>query len=599
MSARVVFRYGHATRLVGGKQVVDPASEKRVLAVRQGFMPAPVLATYKIATEGLRWDARAKQHVASVDKLPGILARLREASFDAVVTPEVAELLERHEATTWLDLQAARERLGILAREMAAKGKALRPYQVVGVEWLAVRHRALFADDMGTGKSVATLCALPPNAPVLVVCPAAVKGVWIVETSTWRSTMSPQMLEGRTSFRFPKPGEMVITNFDILPNCHKPKCPKKTVVTCDGCSLVLPEAHAEGCKRGTTYCPGCAPMPVPHEGTVMIVDEAHRVRNRNSRRAESVRALAGAVRGKKGRSWFVTGTPILNDPEELWSILESCDLAHEAFGSWKAFVQCMGGRVKTVEIYDKKKRTKVTKQIGYEWGAPSEDVVERLQRVMLRRMKADVMGDLPPMTIRHLPVDVDKAALKAFDKMLRELGGAQALGEILSRKKIPFEMVSTVRSALAKAKIPAMLEQVENYESNGVPLLVFSAHRAPIDLLAEREGWAVITGDTPARERTQIAAGFQAGAYKGFGGTIEASGEGITLTYASHELFVDEEWTPALNAQARDRAMRHGQKNAVSVDVLVANHALDQRIAEILAGKTTIIEGSVDAARQR
>ncbi len=599
MTIRVVFRYGHATVKNGGRLVVDAASEKRVLVARQGFMATPRMTEYRTATEGLRFDPKTKQSWASVDKLPSILRRLREAAFDVIVTAEVSELLAAYEVSQWLDLQAAKDRLVLLEREMKSQGKTLYPYQTVGVEWLSVRHRGLFADDMGLGKSVQTLCAIPPNAPVLVICPAAVKGVWTTETAIWRRTLSPQILEGRRSFRFPKPGEMIITNFDILPNCHLEDCPKKTTLVCDGCSPILPEAHVEGCKRGTTYCPGCAPMPEPHEGTVMVVDEAHKIKNSKTRMGESCRALAGVVRGRKGRSWYLTGTPILNNPEELWSILESCDLAHEAFGSWKEFVRCMGGRVKLVETFDKRKRQKVTKQVGYEWGTPLPETIERLQRVMLRRMKADVLTDLPAKTRRFLPVDVSKAALKLFDRLLHELGGAKGLMELLSRKKIPFEMVSTVRSALAKAKIPAMLDQVEHYESSGTPLVVFSAHRAPIDLLADRDGWAVITGDTKASERTRIAASFQAGAYKGLGGTIEAAGVGITLTYANHEIFVDREWTPSLNEQAEDRELRHGQKNAVFIDILVANHALDQRVAEILEGKRTIIEGSVDAARQQ
>jgi len=155
-----------------------------------------------------------------------------------------------------------------------------------------------------------------------------------------------------------------------------------------------------------------------------------------------------------------------------------------------------------------------------------------------------------------------------------------------------------VRSALAMAKIPAMLALVEEFELAKEPLLVFSAHRSPIDLFLGRPGWAVITGDTPAKDRTKIEEGFQAGKYLGLAGTIEAAGVGITLTYAAHELFVDQEWTPALNAQAEDRALRHGQKRAVCIDILVANHPLDQRVAEILLEKTAIIESSIDAARE-
>lgn len=600
-AARIVIRYeAPPPKIVDGRRVVEAEAlvERRLIVRRHGFMPAAELAAYKAATEGLRFDAKTKQHLVTVDKLPGILGRLREADFSTIVAPEVAELLEKHEAAVWLDLRAAKDRLITLARDMAAKGKALYPYQTTGVEWLAVRHRGLLGDEQGLGKSVEILCAIPPNAPVLVICPAVVKGVWIRETAMWRPTMSPQSLEGRDSFRFPRPGEMVITNFDILPQCHLPTCEKKTTITCDGCSPILPEAHLETCKRGTTYCPGCMPLPKPHEGTVLVVDEAHNCKNQKSRRGESVRAIAHAVRARAGRSWYATGTPILNNPEELWSLLESCDLAHEAFGTWKEFVRMFAGRVKTVTVFDKRRRESVLKQIGYEWGTPLEGTVERLQRVMLRRMRKDVLVDLPPKTRRLVPVDVSKASLREFDKLIKELGGTKGLAEILARKKIPFSMVSTVRSALAKAKIPAMLDMVETFELAKEPLLVFSAHRAPIDLFLKRPGWAVITGDTPARERTQIEEGFQQGKYLGLAGTIEAAGVGITLTYAAQELFVDQEWTPALNAQAEDRALRHGQKRAVSIDILVANHPLDQRVAEILLAKTTLIESSVDAARE-
>lgn len=573
-------------------------AERRLVVTKRGFLPSDALPTYKIATEGLRYDPKTKQSVATVDKLPGVIKRLREAAFDVIVTPEVAAMLEKHEAGVWLDLQAAKERLAVLAKEMAKSGKALYPYQERGVEWLTVRHRALLGDQPGLGKSVQTLASLPANAPVLVVCPAIVKGVWIREAGFWRPSMSPQALEGRKSFRFPKPGEMVITNFDILPRCHLETCTKKTVVVCEGCSPILPEGHKPGCKRGTTYCPGCTPLPKPHEGTVFVVDEAHGLRNSKSLRGDACRTLAAMVRARGGRSWYLTGTPILNNPEELWNLLESCDLAHEAFGSRKEYVRLMGGTIKTVEIYNKKLRKKVTKVIGVEWGTPLPETVDRLQRVMLRRMRADVLKDLPAKTRRLLPVDVSAASLKTFDKLLKELGGTKGLAEILAQKKIPFAMVSTVRSALAKAKIPAMLALVEEYEDASEPLLVFSAHRAPIDLFLDKPGWAVITGDTPARERTQIEDDFQKGNYKGLAGTIEACGVGITLTYAAQEVFVDREWTPALNDQAEDRALRHGQKRAVSIDILVANHVLDQRIAEILLEKTTLIEASVDAARE-
>jgi SNF2 family DNA or RNA helicase len=218
---------------------------------------------------------------------------------------------------------------------------------------------------------------------------------------------------------------------------------------------------------------------------------------------------------------------------------------------------------------------------------------------MLRRMKKDVMQDLPPKTKRFYPVDVDKKCLRACDELLAQHGGLAAVTAMLAKEKIPFELFSTVRSILASAKVPAMLALVEQHEEEETPLLVFSAHRAPIDLLSKRPGWEVITGDTPAARRSEIEDAFQAGKLRGIGGTIKAAGVAITLTHGSNQVFVDQELTPSLNEQAEDRQLRHGQKNAVLITVLVANHILDERVAEILLRKQALITASVDAARDQ
>ena len=120
-----------------------------------------------------------------------------------------------------------------------------------------------------------------------------------------------------------------------------------------------------------------------------------------------------------------------------------------------------------------------------------------------------------------------------------------------------------------------------------------------IDALGKREGWAVITGDTSDVERTQVQDDFQAGKLKGVACTIKAGGVAITLTRATNEIFIDEEWTPALNAQAQDRCHRIGQTGNVQITRLVATHALDRRIAELLGEKTTRINATIEAAAVR
>jgi len=219
-------------------------------------------------------------------------------------------------------------------------------------------------------------------------------------------------------------------------------------------------------------------------------------------------------------------------------------------------------------------------------------------------MKRDVLPQLPAKTVRDIEVnglsaatkklcDATLAALEAIDV---DLAKALAIASSTENKRITFRQFSEARAALATAKLQSAIEMVESFEDAGEPVVVFSAHRAPIDVLGTRVGWAVITGDTSADKRTEIENMFQAGKLKGVACTIKAGGVAITLTKACNALFIDEEWTPALNAQAQDRVYRIGQSRGVVITRLVATHALDRRIATLLAEKTEIITSAVDAA---
>lgn len=153
-----------------------------------------------------------------------------------------------------------------------------------------------------------------------------------------------------------------------------------------------------------------------------------------------------------------------------------------------------------------------------------------------------------------------------------------------------------MRALLAKCRIPAMLDLVEDFEDAEQPLVVFSAYKAPIQELAKRDGWAVITGDTTSRQRQEIVREFQAGNLKGVGLTIRAGGTGLTLTKASNVLFVDLDWVPTQNAQAVDRVRRIGQTaGSVQVIRLSSNHPVDRRVQEILVQKMELIHGAIEA----
>lgn len=412
---------------------------------------------------------------------------------------------------------------------------------------LALHDGALLADDMGLGKTVQALLALPPTAGVVVVAPACVKHNWRTETTRWRPDLKVAVLEGRGSFRWPAPGEMVILNPDILPGTAR-KDGKRTVV--DG----LP--------------------PKPDHECILIADEAHLYKSHTAARSARMKALATAA----DRRWALTGTPLLGRPFDLYGLLGSFDLDRDVFGGWFGFLRLFGGHK--------------GQWGGYEFDGPTgPEAAERLRRVSLRRTKAEVLPDLPGKTRTTLTVNgMDRATEKALDDALEEWH------EVIAGELPPFSAFSALRAQLATSRIPALVELVEGYEDAETPLVVFSAHRAPVDALEAREGWATITGDTSGAERQAVVERFQAGQLRGVALTIAAGGVGLTLTRASTMVFVDLDWTPALNLQAEDRICRIGQKaEGCNYVVMQSDHVLDLHVGALLGEKMALIERAVEA----
>jgi hypothetical protein len=401
-------------------------------------------------------------------------------------------------------------------------------------------HMYVTADYLLTHNTLQAGLALPAGAGAVVVAPAVAKGVWKREMAKWRPEITVTVLSGRGSFRAPVAGEMVVTNYELLPD-EAPALP-----------------------------PGC----------VVVADEAHLLKSRKAARSKRFCKLSAAARAAGGKVWLLTATPILNRPTEMWNLFEAAGIAHEAFGGYRAFTRLFDGVQGGWG--------------GWSWGTPeSEEIARRLSRVMLRRAKSEVLADLPAKRWSSITVDIDAGTRALCD----EVDVEAVVAAIKAGEKLDFKKMSAARAALAKAKIAAMLEVVESHEEQGEPLVVFSAHRAPIDALAKRDGWAVITGDTLPEKRTAIEQAFQAGELRGVGCTIKAGGVAITLTKAANALFVDKEWTPALNGQAEDRIYRIGQTRGVLITSLIADHPLDARVDELVAEKTRIIDASVEAAR--
>ena len=181
--------------------------------------------------------------------------------------------------------------------------------------------------------------------------------------------------------------------------------------------------------------------------------------------------------GLAGRCWLLSGTPLDNKPPDLYGLLESGGMAYQTFGGWGRFVKLFNGFKNDWG--------------GYEWGEPQAEVPEMLRRVMLRRRKVDVLKDLPPKRFQTLTVNGEDTALRREMDALWEQWGDALESDCLP----PFEEFSTVRQKLAAGRTKHVLELAAQYEEAGEPLVVFSAHKAPIEALGERDGWTTITGD--------------------------------------------------------------------------------------------------------
>lgn len=451
--------------------------------------------------------------------------------------------------------------------------KNLYDYQKEGADFLYAKSAALLGDEMGTGKTVQALCALPSKARVLIVCPSTVKFNWVKEANTWRpdyrvtvlsasktqTDYEATILVGKEKFRVPEENEIFILNREILPDFLLPK--KK-----EGMQFPVCDLEEDFLKK--------------LREVYIIVDEAHKFKGTKTAAHKKMKTLSRNSRS----TWALTGTPLLNRPEDLWGVLSACNMEKIVFNRYgispyDLFFQSFGG-------YQDRFGTKFT--------GPSSELPSLISRVRLARKRKDVLPQLPNKIYTNILVSLDGKDGSVIMKEMDEL--EKKYNKILNENALPpLTQFSRIRANIALNRIPAMLEYVEECEEQEVPIVVFSAHRSPIDILSTREGWAVIHGGISQSDRQKVVDAFQAGKLKGIGLTLDSGAEGITLTRAWKCLFVDLDWVPATNQQAEDRVCRIGQtSNKVEIVRFVANHPLDARLFKLLTEKEKLIKETFD-----
>lgn len=567
----------------------------RSVAVASIFNPtAEGLESFDSLCRRVGFDRKAEiGKTGPVDLVPELCAALEENHFVFDMSDVLADELLRVAA----ELRSKSIAGGI----QAATDQRIMEHQRIGIEWLSPLRFAVLADDGGLGKTMVLLKAAPPNARMLVVCPNAMKGAmidgvpcggWADEAKRWRPDLRITILEGNGSFRWPEPGELVVMNYDILPPTPEQNAKKK--------EQALKKAKKEKVEYEKPDLP--APAPAPPDGVLLIGDEAHFVAG-NSKRTDRFAHLCLMVQATaNGCTWGATATPMKNIEEELWVVLSIFGCAIRAFGSRANYARMHNA---TLEEVAKNKSRWVL-------GHPTPEVAERLKKVMLRRRKRDVLKDLPPITFKRLVVEVDRDTIAACDEAWEEmeragvsLEEAMDLVEEADESDLEFSIIAKALEALARAKTPAALEYADELERTGTPAVFFSMNTAPVKVLAEREGWGVISGQLTGHrsqgkfcrlDQVEVVDRFQRGEIDNVATMIQMSGTGITLTRAEIAVLVAKAWNPAANTQAIWRIDRIGQKNPMTAVDFVANHRLDWHMSAVLEKKLATYAASVDAA---
>lgn len=333
-------------------------------------------------------------------------------------------------------------------------------------------------------------------------------------------------------------------------------------------------------------------------------------KNQNADRAAALAQLATAV------PYFLalTGTPLENRAEDLWHVLHLID--PDGWPDHGGFVRLYGNR-KRREIHGR-----VFHDDQNESMLPELRVA--LRGVMIRRLKTDVLADLPEKTRTLVAVDLPVAARAAYDAAEAEMPAIVASSLRSARAKdacalirrglpvaaaiervnataitqtqlsmLAFVVLGHLRRLVGQAKIGPAVAWIEDFAATGQPLVVFVAHRMVGDgiqaaLMRKRIKWARIDGSVKPEDRGAIVSAFQAGQIQVVVCGIRSASTGITLTRASHMLIVERDLVPAVEEQAEDRLHRLGQRAAVNIYYLTANDTIDDRLNTIAATKRRI-----------
>ncbi len=464
-------------------------------------------------------------------------------------------------------LEIRRQMLGEVALKASPVPKEiradLRPYQEEGVHWLE-RLRLMYlngilADDMGLGKTLQAISAITQHhlsvekAKSLIICPTSLLYNWKEEIHKFNPKLKVVVVDGIPGQR--KKMLQRVDDFDV-------------VIT----SYTLLQKDIE------MYC--------QNQFSYIILDEAQHIKNRGTRNAKSVKMIQAAHR------LILTGTPIENSLEDLWSLMDFL----------------MPGFLSTFDRF-MEKYIRVS-------GAQQQENMNYLRRkispFILRRMKSDVLKDLPPIDeivyhcqLSDSQLDLYRSyAATARDELVKlvEKEGFDKVQIHILATLTRLKQICCHPAIFAKekaepgdsAKYDMLLELLQSLVEGGHKTVIFSQYTKMLHIMREdfeQRGISFAYLDGTTKNRLEVVKEFNENPQiLVFLVSLKAGGTGLNLVGADTVIHYDMWWNPAVENQATDRVHRMGQKKSVSSYKLMTMNTIEEKIVEMQRRKKGLVK---------
>ncbi|XP_016061742.1 PREDICTED: DNA annealing helicase and endonuclease ZRANB3 [Miniopterus natalensis] len=440
----------------------------------------------------------------------------------------------------------------------------LLPFQKEGITFALRRNgRCMVADEMGLGKTIQAIAIAyfyKEEWPLLIVVPSSLRYPWTEEIEKWIPELDPEEIS-------------VIQNKTDVGRISTSK------VTILGYGLLTTDAQAliEALNR--------------QNFGVVIVDESHYMKSRNASRS---RILLPVVQ-KARRAVLLTGTPALGRPEELFMQIEA--LFPQKFGTWTEYAK----RYCDAHVRYFGKRP----QWDCRGASNLNELHQLLSDIMIRRLKTEVLTQLPPKIRQRIPFDLPPAAAKELNTSFEEWEKLMRAPNSIATETI-MGLITRLFKQTAIAKAGAVKDYIKMMlQNDSLKFLVFAHHLIMLQACTEavienKTRYVRIDGSVPSSERIHLVNQFQKDPETRVAIlSIQAAGQGLTFTAATHVVFAELYWDPGHIKQAEDRAHRIGQCSSVNIHYLVANGTLDTLMWGMLNRKAQVTGSTLNGRKER